>query len=66
MKSFSGTLKSEFVYHCDYRTRREARTDIFSYIEGFYNRHRLHSSLDYIGPETYELELVAVQEPVVC
>lgn len=66
MESFFGTLKSECVYHRDYRTRREARTDIFSYIEGFYNPHRLHSSLDYMSPETYELELVAVQEPVMC
>jgi hypothetical protein len=34
-------------------------------MEGFYNPHRLHSSLDDMCPETYELELVAVQEPAI-
>ncbi len=54
MESFIGSLKSERVHHCQYRTRDEARTDLFSYIEGFYNRRRRHSSLDYLSPETYE------------
>ena len=54
MESFIGSLKSERVHHCQYRTRDEARTDLFSYIEGFYNRRRRHSSLDYLSPEAYE------------
>jgi transposase InsO family protein len=54
MESFFGTLKSEWVNHHVYRTRDEARADIFYYIEAFYNRHRLHSSLDYLSPEAYE------------
>jgi putative transposase len=54
MESFFGTLKREHVYHCLYRTRNEARPDVFQYIEGFYNRRRLHSSLDYLSPEAYE------------
>jgi transposase InsO family protein len=54
MESFFGTLKSELVHHCLYRTRTEARTDLFSYIESFYNRRRRHSALDYLSPETYE------------
>jgi transposase InsO family protein len=54
MESFFGTLKSELVHHRVYRTRNEARTDVFYYIEGFYNRRRLHSSLDYVSPEAYE------------
>ena len=54
MESFFGTLKSEWVHHHTYRTRDEARADIFYYIESFYNRRRLHSSLDYISPEAYE------------
>jgi putative transposase len=54
MESFFGTLKSELVYHRSYRTRAEARPDVFSYIEGFYNRRRLHSSLGYLSPEAYE------------
>jgi putative transposase len=54
MESFFGTLKSELVNHHVYRTRDEARTDLFSYIEGFYNRRRRHSSLDYLSPDAYE------------
>jgi putative transposase len=54
MESFFGTLKSERVYHCIYRTRNEARTDLFYYIEGFYNRRRRHSTLGYVSPEAYE------------
>jgi putative transposase len=54
MESFFGTLKSERVHHCIYETRDEARPDLFYYIEGFYNRRRLHSSLSYLSPEAYE------------
>jgi transposase InsO family protein len=54
MESFFGTLKSEHVHHCIYETRDEARPDLFYYIEGFYNRRRLHSSLDYLSPEAHE------------
>lgn len=54
MESFWGTLKNEWVYHQTYRTRAQARTDIFSYIEGFYNTVRLHSSLGYLSPAEYE------------
>jgi len=54
MESFFSTLKNEHVHHCVYHTRDEARPDLFYYIEGFYNRHRLHSSLDYESPEAYE------------
>ena len=54
MESFFGTLKSERVHHLVYRTRDEARTDLFYYIEGFYNLRRRHSSLDYLSPADYE------------
>jgi putative transposase len=54
MESFFGTLKSEHVYQCIYQTRDEARPDLFYYIEGFYNRRRLHSSLGYLSPEAHE------------
>ena len=55
MESFFGTLKSEWVYLRVYRTRDEARSDIFYYIEAFYNRRRLHSALGYLSPEECEL-----------
>ena len=54
MESFIGSLKSEWVHHRTYCTRDKARPDIFYYIEAFYNRHRLHSALDYLSPEEYE------------
>ena len=55
MESFFATLKCERVHHTVYRTRDEASPDLFYYIEAFYNRLRLHSSLDYLSPEAYEL-----------
>ena len=54
MESFIGTLKTELVYHSVYRTRDEARADVFEYIEVFYNRRRRHSALNYLSPEAYE------------
>ena len=54
MESFFGTLKRERVHDRVYRTRNEAKVDVFYYIAGFYNRHRLHSSLGYLSPEAYE------------
>jgi len=41
-ESFFGTLKTELVYHQDYKTRAEAKSDIFEWIEVFYNRQRRH------------------------
>jgi putative transposase len=54
MESFFGTLKSELVHHRAYQTRDEARTDLFFYVEAFYNRRRRHSALDYLSPDAYE------------
>ncbi len=54
-ESFFHTLKTELVNHEDYRTRQHARTSIFSYIEGFYNRQRRHSFVGNQAPFTFEL-----------
>ena len=54
MESFFGTLKCELIHDRHYRTRAEARQDIFEYIEVFYNRKRRHSSLGYLSPVSYE------------
>ena len=54
MESFFGSLKTEQVHFQHYQTRVEAQTDIFYYIEGFYNRSRRHSTLDYLAPEQFE------------
>lgn len=55
MESFFGTLKSELIYHEDYKTRAQARASIFDYVESFYNRVRLQERLGYLSPENYEL-----------
>jgi putative transposase len=54
IESFWSSLKYEVVYHRRFATRVEARSAIFDYIESFYNRTRLHSSLGYVSPVTFE------------
>jgi putative transposase len=54
MESFWATLKTELVHLQSYPTRAEAKQSIFEYIEVFYNRKRLHSSLGYVSPESFE------------
>ena len=55
MESFWATLKLELVYRRGFETRAQARTQIFDYIETFYNRQRTHSALDYHSPVDFEL-----------
>jgi putative transposase len=57
IESFWSTLKYELVYHHRFVTRAQARTAIFDYIETFYNRTRLHSSLAYQSPINFESNL---------
>ena len=54
VESFFGSLKQELVFHEKYPTRYHARQSIFDYIERFYNRRRLHSTLGYKSPTDYE------------
>lgn len=56
MESFWSTLKLELVYRRAFASHREARTEIFDYIEVFYNRQRLHSALNYCSPAAFELQ----------
>lgn len=53
MESCIGTLKTECA---DYRfpSHRVARSELFAYLEGWYNRRRLHSALDYCSPDQFE------------
>ena len=55
MESFWSTLKLELVYRRDFATRSQARSQIFDYIESFYNRQRAHSALGYHSPVDFEL-----------
>ena len=54
VESFFGTLKQELIHHRQYRTREEAKQEIFEYLEVFYNRQRRHSTLGYQSPAEYE------------
>ncbi len=57
MESFWATLKTELVHLEHYPTHEGARASIFEYIEVFYNRKRLHSSIGYVSPEMFEASL---------
>lgn len=59
MESFFKTLKVEHVDRLRYASRAEARLDIVNWIEGFYNRRRLHSSIGYRSPAEHERSLMA-------
>jgi transposase InsO family protein len=53
-ESFFSNLKNELTWHCRFPDRTTARAAIFDYIEVFYNRQRLHQTLDYVSPVRYE------------
>lgn len=53
-ESFFHTLKVELIHGKLYATRQAAKTDIFNYIEIFYNRQRRHSTLGYLSPIDFE------------
>ena len=59
-ESFFHTLKTELCDHEHYKTRAEARASVFEFIEVFYNRQRLHSTLGYCSPAEFEAQRVAV------
>ena len=54
MESFFSRLKVELIYAENYKHVDAARTGIFEYIEGFYNRSRRHSAIGYVSPHAYE------------
>ncbi len=53
-ESFIATLKAKLVHSRRFPTREAARSALFEYLEGFYNRRRLPSALGYVSPESYE------------
>jgi transposase InsO family protein len=55
-ESFFATLKTELLHRAVWPTRQHAKTAIFHYIEGFYNRLRRHSTLDYRSPADFEAD----------
>ena len=53
-ESFFGTLKSEHLDGFRFRTREEAKLEVFNFIDGYYNPRRLHSTLGYQSPDEFE------------
>ncbi|MFT8708754.1 MAG: IS3 family transposase [Sporolactobacillus sp.] len=58
IESFHATLKKEEIHRTTYHDFAEARRALFQYIEGWYNRSRIHSALDYLTPQEAEDKLV--------
>ena len=57
VESFFGTLKSELVHRRHFATRAQARSEVFEWIECWYNRRRRHSSLGHLSPEAFEAQI---------
>jgi putative transposase len=53
-ENFFSILKVERVYRTTYRTREEAELDLFRYIDGWYNPHRIQRELGWLSPDEYE------------
>lgn len=64
VKSFFASLKTELIYRRRFHTRPEAQSAIFTYVEGFDNRRRRHSTLGYLSPVEFEQQASLVDESV--
>ena len=60
-ESFFGALKNEWLSRFEFTDRAKARRQVVRYIEGFYNRQRLHSGLGYKTPQEVEDEYLIPQ-----
>jgi putative transposase len=56
MESFFSPVKTERTARKVYRTRDEARADVFDYVKRFYNPKRWHSTIGYLSPIDFELK----------
>lgn len=54
IESFHAALKKEEVYQTTYHSFEEARLELFRYIEGWYNRKRIHGTIGYLTPQQTE------------
>lgn len=60
-ESFFGALKNEWLNRFEFTSRAKERRQVVKYIEGFYNRKRLHSALDYKVPQEVEDEYLKLR-----
>ena len=56
-EAFFATLKDELIDRRRWKTIAELRQAVFAYIEGWFNTHRLHSTLGYVSPARYEAHI---------
>jgi transposase InsO family protein len=56
IESWNGTFKTELIHRQRWQTRESARAAIYEYIEVWYNRKRIHSTLNYLSPEEFEIQ----------
>ncbi len=61
-ENFFSKLKRERVNRSIYKTREQARQDIFIYLEIFYNRKRRHAGIGYVSPERFEQDYYRKQQ----
>ncbi len=61
-ESFFATLKKELVHRRSWPTRHELSSEVFEYVEAFYNRQRRHSTLGYLSPADYEAEALTLSQ----
>lgn len=59
MESWNHSFKVEAIHGEKFKTRDEAKKHVFEYIEVYYNRKRLHSTLGFLSPESFEVKMVA-------
>ena len=60
-ESFFGTIKTELIHLRDFITREDAKTTIVEWIEVFYNRQRIHSTLNYCSPVQWICQIFCVR-----
>ena len=64
VESFFATLKRELIHGRRFRTREQARSEIFEFIEVWYNRKRRHSTLGYMSPAEYEMKMFTESQTI--
>jgi transposase InsO family protein len=62
-RTFCSILKVERVYRTSYRTREEAELDLFRFIDGRYNPHRIQRELGWLSPDEYEEAYYTAKTP---
>ena len=64
VESFFATLKRELVHDRRFQTREQAKSEIFEFIEVWYNRQRRHSALNYLSPADYEKKMITESQAI--